>query len=109
MLDSPAWRALTPAAKAVLERLEMEYMRDKAGRANGGLVCTYEQFVDHGIRLGSIAGGIRQAIELGFLKITQRGRAYAGAHHPNYYRLTYLPTAHAKPTDEWRNSKARRT
>jgi hypothetical protein len=29
-------------------------------------------------------------------------------HHPSHYQLPYLPTAHAKPTDEWRNIKARR-
>jgi hypothetical protein len=78
-----------------------------SGRTNGGLVCTYADFVNHGIWRSSVADAIRQANKLGFLEITQRGRRIAGVNRPSHYRLTYLPTDNAAPTDEWRFSKTK--
>jgi hypothetical protein len=101
MLCSPAWRALSPAAKCVLERLEIEHMRH-AGKNNGQLICTYQDFVDHGIRRMSIAPAIRQLTELGFVVITQRGWRSSGHHRPAHYRLTYVENnGGPPPTDEW--------
>jgi hypothetical protein len=107
MMRSPAWRALSGAAKSVIERLEIEHMLH-AGKANGRLICTYNDFVEYGIRRMSIAPGIRQGSAFGFVEITQRGRRSPAGGNPTHYRLTYLPTNTCGPTDEWREVKPNR-
>jgi hypothetical protein len=104
MLQSPAWRALGGAARAVLDRIEIERMKH-SGQKNGDLIVTYNNFAEYGVRRSSIADAIREAVELGFVEITQRGRRSAGGGNPAHYRLTFLPTPNAAPTDEWRNIK----
>lgn len=104
MLQSPAWRSLSGAAKAVLDRIEIERMKH-ASQKNGELIVTYNNFADYGVRRRSIADAIRQAVAHGFLDITRRGRRSAAGANPAHYRLTYLPTADADPTDEWRDVK----
>jgi hypothetical protein len=48
------------------------------------------------------AMGIVYAVELGFVAITQKGRHGAAEFRaPSRYRLTYVPTRGAVPTDEW--------
>jgi hypothetical protein len=104
MLQSPAWRALGGAARAVLDRIEIERMKH-SGQKNGDLIVTYNDFVAYGMRRPSIAPAIRQAVALGLLEITQRGRRSAAGANPAHYRLTYLPTPDGDPTDDWRNVK----
>jgi hypothetical protein len=104
MLESAPWRALDHSAKRILERLEIEYMR-KGGNKNGQLICPYSDFEKFGIRRMSIASGIRVVCRYGFLQITQRGHFALGGKVAAQYRLTYLPTAAAGPTDEWREVK----
>jgi hypothetical protein len=101
MLNSPAWRALTPAAMRVILRLIIEHT-DHAGKDNGHLICTYQDFAEYGIRYQSIGPAIRQAVALGFVEITQIGWRSSGQRRPAKYRLTFLPTANAGPTDEWK-------
>jgi hypothetical protein len=100
-MESPAWRLLSHSAKRILECFEIEYMR-KGGSNNGRLICTYADFEKAGVRRMSIAPAIRHACKLGFLQITQRGRFSFGGKSAAQYRLTYLPTASADPSDEWR-------
>ena len=102
MMQCQAWRALSANAKCVIERLEIEHMLH-AGKDNGRLVCTYQNFTDHGIRHRSIATAIRNAVELGFVEIAQRGWRSAGHGRPALYRLTYLATDAGEPTDDWKN------
>jgi hypothetical protein len=106
LLESPAWRALTLAAIRVIERLEIELMRH-AGKNNGNLIVTYDQFVQHGIRRKSIAPAIQLLVDVRLLEITQRGWRSAGQHRPAHYRLTFLPTAGAPATDEWKGYACR--
>jgi hypothetical protein len=101
MLCSPAWAALTPAAKCVIERLIIEHIRH-AGKDNGKLICTHKDFAEYGIRYPSIAPAIRLAVKLGFVEITQSGWRSAGRRRAAQYRLTFLPTAGTPPTDEWK-------
>jgi hypothetical protein len=103
MYKSPAWRTIRSlVARQILDCLEIEHMRH-AGKKNGGLICTYDQFVAYGIRRMSIAPGIRLLVSVGLLIITRQGRRVAGYHIPTMYALTYLPIGDAPPTDEWRN------
>jgi hypothetical protein len=103
MRESPAWRALPDNARRILDRLEIEHMRH-GGAANGSLMCPYGHFQEAGIRRGSVALAIRQAIALGFLKITAVGyRRAAEFRAPNVYFVTYLHGCgkSLKPTDDW--------
>ena len=100
MLRSPAWRALSLSARRLLDRLEIEHA-SHGGAENGRLPVTYEQFHQYGIHRHSIGPAIREVVALGFVEITQAGRAgNAEFRSPNYFRLTYLSTK-ADPTDEW--------
>jgi hypothetical protein len=101
MLESPAWGALTRPAKKVIERLMIEHMKH-GGKNNGRLICTYLDFIAFQIRDRSIADGLGQAVELGFVEVTARGGRFAGRGQPAQYRLTFMPTDGAEPTDEWR-------
>jgi hypothetical protein len=99
MLRSPAYRALSLSARRVLNRIEIEHMAH-GGVENGKLPVTYEHFAEYGIHKDAIAPAIRQCAELGFLEITERGWAgHAEFRRPNLYRLTYLFTGRANPTD----------
>ena len=109
MLESPAWRALSLAARRVLDRLEIE-LAHHGGKDNGRLPCTYGNFEGYGIRRKSIAGAIRELVTLGFVEVTEKGRAAPEDFGtPNKFRLTYRPT-HATntaiaPTDDWKRIK----
>lgn len=104
MLEAPAYRVLSLSARRVLDRVEIE-LGHHGGNDNGRLPVTFENFEDYGLDRGSIAPAIREAVALGFLQITERGRAgNAEWRRPNYFRLTYKP-AKGLPgygTDEWR-------
>ena len=101
MLRSPAWRALSGPAKSVIERLEIEHMAH-GGKNNGQLICTYQDFADHGIRYKSIAPAIRQTVDHGIVKVPRPGWRSANHGTPAHYCLTYLPVGDAPPTDEWK-------
>jgi hypothetical protein len=101
MLRSAAWRALTLSARRVLDRLEIE-LADHGGVDNGKLPVTYDDFVRYGIDRHAVAPAIREAAALGFIEITEVGRAgNAEFRRPNVFRLTYRHTK-TDPTDEWK-------
>lgn len=103
MLESPAFRVLSVSAHRVLNRIAIEHMHHGA-KENGKLPVTYADFVTYGVDRHAIAPAIRELEVLGFVQVTERGRASAGEFRsPNLFRLTY---AYAKksdpPTHEWR-------
>jgi hypothetical protein len=101
MLESPAYRVLSLSGHRVLSRIEIE-LAHHAGHDNGELIVSYQQFVDYGIERHAIAPAIRECVALGFLAVTERGRAGNREHRsPNKYRLTYRHAGRAKPTHEW--------
>jgi hypothetical protein len=77
MLESPAWRALPSAAKAVIERIAIEHM-SHGGTENGRLPVTYDDFEKYRIRRMSIRFGIMAAHALGWITVTEEGHAGAG-------------------------------
>jgi hypothetical protein len=102
MLDSPAYRALSFSARRILNRIEIEHCRHR-GKENGKLTVTYNNFEQYGIHHNAIGPAIREAEALGFIHITQHGRAgNADQRSSNKFRLTYLATDHPY-TDEWRH------
>jgi hypothetical protein len=107
MCRSLAWRALPWSARRFIDRLELEHM-EHAGTENGNLVCTYDNMAEWGQDRRATASAIVYAEQLGFVRITQKGRHASGEHRfPSRYRLTYLPTKDGRlapytpPTDEW--------
>ncbi|MFZ2068389.1 MAG: hypothetical protein WAV27_20645 [Xanthobacteraceae bacterium] len=104
MLESPAFCELNLSERRVLNRLEIEHM-SHGGRENGILATTYDDFQVYGIHRHSIGPAIRCLVALGFLEVTEAGRAgNAEWRRPNRFRLTYLKclTENLNETDEWR-------
>jgi hypothetical protein len=105
MLESPAFRALSLSGHRVLARVEIE-LAHHAGRDNGRLPVTFEDFHKYGMNLHAIAPAIRECCALGFLQITEQGCAgNAEYRSPNKFRLTYRPIMEVRGntyTNEWR-------
>lgn len=103
MLESPAYRALSLSAHRVLSRIEVE-LGHHGGNENGKLPVTYEDFVQYGIDRHAIGPGIREAVALGFLEVTEHGQAgNAEFRSPNKFRLTYAHATNINPTHEWQS------
>jgi hypothetical protein len=107
ILESAAYRVLSRAGHQVLSRIELE-LRYHAGKENGRLPVTFENFVTYGIDRGGIAPALREVQALGFAEITQHGRGGNAEYRlPNLFRLTYEPTKKdVAPTNEWKRFAA---
>lgn len=102
MLESPAYRALSLSAHRVLARLEIE-IAHHGGKDNGRLPCTFDQLHEYGVHRDAIAPAIRETVALGFVEVTEAGRAGNAAwRRPTLFRLTYRHTQKIEPTNEWR-------
>jgi hypothetical protein len=67
---------------------------------------TFQDFEDYGIHRHAIAPAIRELEALGFIRITQIGRAGNEFRIPNKFALTHLPTNdNPSPTNGWRRIK----
>jgi hypothetical protein len=105
MLESPAYRALSLSAHRCLSRIEIERAHH-AGHDNGKLPVTYDQFVEYGVHGDAIAPALRELEALGFIEVTERGRAgNAEWRRPNLFRLTFHHVDRAAPTNEWQRIK----
>ncbi|MGJ5180398.1 hypothetical protein ACQR16_24520 [Bradyrhizobium oligotrophicum] len=104
MLESPANRVMSLSARRALDRIEIE-LAHHGGTDNGRLPVTFDDFRRFGIDRDAIAPAIRELVALGFVEVTERGRAgNAEFRTPNKFRLTYKP-AKGLPghgTNEWR-------
>lgn len=104
MLEAPAYRVLSLSARRVLDRIDIE-LAHHAGHDNGKLPVTYGDFQRYGIDRHAIGPALREIEALGFVQITERGRAgNAEYRSPNKFRLTYRSTEQPK-TDDWRKIK----
>jgi len=107
MLESPAFQILSLGAHRALARLEIEHAHH-GGNDNGRLPVTFDQFVEFGIHRHAIAPALREISALGFVEITERGRAgNAEWRRPHKFRLTYRQVDRAAPTDEWKRIKTK--
>ena len=104
MMESPAYRALSRAARMLLDRVCIE-LAHHGGNDNGKLQVTFDQFVAYGIRRHAIAPAIRETVALGFLEVTRQGRPSAGEHrYANLFRLTWVNCKSSpltEQTNEW--------
>lgn len=105
MISSPAYFVLSLSARRVLDRLEIE-LAGHGGTENGKLIVTFDQFQKFGIDRHAIAPAIRETEALGFIEVTEHGRAgNAEYRQPNRFRITYRNTDYGQPTHEWRRVK----
>ena len=106
MLEAPAYRVLSQSAHRVLSRVEVE-LAHHGGQDNGRLPVTYDDFERYGIDRHSIRPAILELVDLGFIEITDPGRAgNADFRRPAKYRITYRHSDYADPTHEWRRFKS---
>lgn len=107
MLLSPAWQYAPRPLRRMLERLEIEHLRH-GGLKNSELYVSFSQFVSCGVSKKAIAPMHRIGEALGLMEVIHHPEASAGVIRPaNSYRLTYLPTGKAAPTDEWKRIKTK--
>jgi DNA-binding transcriptional MocR family regulator len=102
MLESWPYRALSLSAHRALARIEIE-LAHHGGKDNGRLPVTYDDFQDYGIDRHSIRPALCELEALGFIEVTDRGRAgNAEFRRPAKYRLTYKGADREPPTHEWK-------
>jgi hypothetical protein len=102
LLESPAHRTLSLSARRLLDRIEIE-LAHHGGQDNGRLPVTFDQFVEYGMDRHSIAPAMRECVALGFLVITEEGRAGNSEFaRPNLFRMTFRHTTSENPTEDWR-------
>jgi hypothetical protein len=105
MLEAPAYQVLSLSARRCLDRIEIEHAHH-GGNDNGRLPVTFDQFVEYGLDRHAIAPALRELCALGFIEVTEPGRAGNAAwRRPNLFRLTTRNVGNASPTDEWRRIK----
>jgi len=91
MMGALTFRALSIAARRILDRLHVEHMAH-AGMENGALVVTYDQFEEWGVTRDDIRRGLEELYVTGFVEQTRQGFRVASSKTPSLYALTWLPT-----------------
>jgi hypothetical protein len=108
MKESPAWKALTLSARRVLDRIEIEFGKNKGKpEANGEIIVTYENLAAYGVGRNEIGPAIRELVALGFVRITRAGVAgNADQRLPTLFLLTYQPNGSAQYIEDgWKRIK----
>jgi DNA-binding XRE family transcriptional regulator len=107
MMESPAHRALNLSERRIVDRIRIE-LGHHAGQDNGRLPVTFRDFIKYGVRVHSIAPGIRAVEALGFIRVTQWGIASNSEFKvPTKFALTHLPTNRDQDaaTNDWQAIK----
>src|SRR5690242_17325171 len=78
LMASAAWRGRSINCRRFIERLELEHMAH-AGKENGRLGVSYDQFVEFGIGRRFIDDVIKEAEDRGLIEVTFRGFKRKGA------------------------------
>lgn len=111
LLQSEAWRAMSPNTRRLIDRLLLEHAQH-AGTMNGKLIATHEQLIKYGLSKNAIRSSIDEACSLGLLRFIQGGR-YAHSNQPNLFRLTWMgwidQTGEIRePTNDWKKLTQKR-
>ena len=106
MLELPAYRALSLSGHRIWARIQIEHAHH-GGKENGKLPVTYRDFNEFGVCWDAIGPGMREVEALGFIRVTEEGRAGNGEwRKPNKFALTHLPTIdNPKATEDWQRIK----
>lgn len=102
VLESPAWRGLSPNGRRLMDRLMIEHVAH-AGLENGRLPVTHADLEAYGLCRNYIRAAIDEAEAFGLIRF-QRGGRWGGVKRPSLFRITFLGTRDAPPTDEWRTT-----
>lgn len=103
-------------ARRMLDRLELEHMAH-AGRENGNLVVTFDQFVDCGIRREAIARTMAELDRLGWIEVHRGLYRGCARSDPNRFRLTARRTRASQSigepyfvegTHDWRRYRSKK-
>jgi hypothetical protein len=87
----------------LLSCIELKSMT-AASNQNGWLSVTYAELQAFGVgAFEVIAKTINEGEHLGFLEVTFRGKRRGRKPLPSRYRLTYVRTKDAPPTNEWKS------
>jgi hypothetical protein len=114
LISSPSWRARSLNCRRLLEFLELDNMAH-AGLENGFLHATWQQLERWGINRRLISATIKQAEDLGLVRLTRGSRASYAKTNPTRFRLTYLPDRninehgqvyYGMATNEWKRATA---
>ena len=101
MMESPAYRVMSLSAHRIVARIRIE-LAHHGGKDNGKLPVTFRDFNEYGVHWNAIAPAIREAEALGFIRVTQYGRAGNGEFRiPNTFALTHMPVDEQRPTNDW--------
>lgn len=112
MLRATTWRALSIAARRILDALLLEHL-ENGGRENGNLAVTYRQLAAYGVTNDDIHRGLAELQVCGFIRVVKQGFRIAGGGEPSRYAITWLvtflgtPNA-AVPSDDWRDVLVKR-
>lgn len=101
LVTSAAWRERPKPLANILDRLEIEHMRH-AGKENGHLFVSYEQFVAAGVSRKVIRAAEEAGVALGLLRVELSETILGNIRGATRYGLTYVPEKGKRaPTDEW--------
>ena len=106
MLASPAFRALSRAGFQLITCLMVEHLR-RAGRENGRLAVSWNEFENWGINRGMIAQALDEVTRLGFVRVVDKGRPGYGEAlgRRAIFRLTFAGVVGSDdsgpPTNDW--------
>ena len=90
LLESDAWRSAPINTRRLIDRICLEHL-SHAGKENGNLPCTYDDFVRWGIDRKYVYGSIKDAIKRGLIYQSQQGIASPGAgRSPNIFGLGWI-------------------
>ena len=93
---SYAWRAASRSCQQVIYRVLEEHMAH-AGQDNGNLPVTTDNFVKWGIDDESVAAAQREAVALGLLYLSRRGRGGNAEHRAEHrWGIPFLKDAKGK-------------
>lgn len=108
LIESPAWQYRSINCRKLIDRIEIEEA-SHAGKENGYLKITYDNFVKYGIDRKYIDGAIREAEELGLILVVRDPRENVTKSYPNKFTLNYLPVksvepeGYVLPNEQWKN------
>lgn len=108
LLASPAWRSLTIAARALIDRIIVEHVAHKR-LENDRLPITFDQFEEYGVYRKSIVEAVSVAESLGLIRMTMKGQKRYGdcPGRASTFGLTFAPVVRndgsvQEATNEWR-------
>lgn len=100
LLDAEVFHALSPYALKAFMRILTEHGRH-AGKENGRLIVTYQNFVDYGIPRSRVRPALNELHHAGIIRFCDPEDRYKNTvgRPPNVFRLTFLAVIDPSGTD----------